>query len=111
MATTDILTITDGVHQVNLGGTSATLIETGDRPVLIDTGWKWSHRRLQFNLLALGYPLADIGVLAIKHSHPDHSGGANNIKQKRDSRIARHSKDVMTTACREETPEVIETWY
>ena len=36
MATTDILTITDGVHQVNLGGTSATLIETGDRPVLID---------------------------------------------------------------------------
>ena len=73
MTTTDILTIADGVQQINLGGTSVTLIETSDRPVLIDAEWKWSRRRLQFNLLALDYSLAGIEMLAFTHSHPDHS--------------------------------------
>ena len=44
--TISISTVTEGIHQIDLGGTSTTLIETGEGPVLIDLGWKWSYNRL-----------------------------------------------------------------
>ena len=39
MSADDILTVDDGIYQIGLDGTSATLIETKDGPVLIDAGW------------------------------------------------------------------------
>ena len=39
MLPNDILTVGDGIYQIDLGGTSATLVETNEGPVLIDAGW------------------------------------------------------------------------
>ena len=54
MLANDILTVGDGIYQIGLGGTSATLVETNEGPVLIDAGWRWSKARIQKNLRKLG---------------------------------------------------------
>ena len=48
--TVSITTVMSGIHQIHLGGTSATVIETGDGPVLVDLGWKWSYKKLKESL-------------------------------------------------------------
>ena len=57
---------------------NALLVETGNRWVLIDTGWGAfapQVGRLSERLQALGVAPSDIDLVFISHIHPDHVGG------------------------------------
>ena len=88
-----ILKLTDGAFQIKLGGTSATVLETNDGPILIDTGWHWSRKKIQVGLNIIGYSLKDIHLIALTHFHPDHIGSAKLFKETLRTQIAAHVKD------------------
>ena len=108
--TISISTVTEGIHQIDLGGTSTTLIETGEGPVLIDLGWKWSYNRLKNSLRVLGYHPVDVSVAAVTHYHPDHSGGMGAFKRESGGYLAVHADegDIYTSAIR--TPSIMRGW-
>ncbi|MEC9278844.1 MAG: MBL fold metallo-hydrolase [Chloroflexota bacterium] len=111
MLANDILTVGDGIYQIGLGGTSATLVETNEGPVLIDAGWRWSKARIQKNLRKLGYVIEDVALLAITHFHPDHSGSAKAIKSESNSPVAMHAEDALILSKEISMPGVVGTWY
>ena len=111
MLSDDILTVGDGIYQIGLGGTSATLIETKEGPVLIDAGWVWSRARIQKNLGELGYLIEDVALLAITHFHPDHSGSAKAIKSESRAPVAMHAEDALVLSKEISMPSIVKTWY
>lgn len=88
-----ILKLTDGAFQIKLGGTSATVLETSDGPILIDTGWRWSRKKIEVGLDSIGYSIKEIHLIALTHFHPDHIGSAKSLKKDLSSPIAAHVSD------------------
>jgi glyoxylase-like metal-dependent hydrolase (beta-lactamase superfamily II) len=61
------------------GHLNLTLIDTGERVILVDAGagpgFQDTAGRVEANLNAAGYAPADIGLVVITHGHPDHVWG------------------------------------
>jgi len=108
--TVSITTVVNGIHQIHLGATSATLIETGDSPVLIDVGWKWSYNRLKDSLRALGYCPEDISLVAMTHYHPDHSGGMEAFRNKTGAHLAVHDAEALIYTSELPIPPIMYGW-
>lgn len=67
------------IKELKLGVTNCYLVETGDRYVLIDTGyaneWELFCRRLK----EVNVTLADVSHLVLTHHHDDHCGLLNSV--------------------------------
>jgi glyoxylase-like metal-dependent hydrolase (beta-lactamase superfamily II) len=108
--TVSITTVMAGIHQIHLGRTSATVIETGDGPVLVDLGWKWSYKKLKESLQVLGYHPADVLVAAVTHYHPDHSGGMRSFKQATEANLAVHRDEAKIYTSEAPIPPIMWGW-
>jgi glyoxylase-like metal-dependent hydrolase (beta-lactamase superfamily II) len=91
--------VTEEVFQV--GGGSFTspedaaiyLIRFDDKAALVDAGCGRSTGKLFRNLSACGARAQDIEYLLITHCHYDHTGGAQEIKDRTGCRIVAHELD------------------
>ena len=85
--------LSENVHQIHLGGTSVTVLQTIEGLILFDSGFKWNGNALEKSIRNLGFSIADISHLLMTHYHPDHSGGLHSLVNKGVSKIYIHTKD------------------
>lgn len=72
---------------VTIRSTHYYLIETGQGFFMVDTGWAGALADLQRELKRLGVRLPDVRYVMITHSHPDHAGLTQEIKQAAGARL------------------------
>ena len=99
--------LSNNVHQIHLGGTSVTVIQTTEGPILVDSGFKWSGKTLEKSMRTLGYSVNEISHLLMTHYHPDHSGGLHSLVTKGVSKIHIHSQDRSVITGRSDMPGLI----
>ena len=85
--------LSENVHQIHLGGTSVTVLQTIEGLILFDSGFKWNGNALEKSIESLGFSINDISHLLMTHYHPDHSGGLHSLVNKGVSKIYIHTKD------------------
>jgi len=66
------------------------LIIFGDKITLIDTGVKESEKIIFGYIVENGRKISDIGTVILSHSHPDHIGSAERIREITGCRILSH---------------------
>ncbi|MCH3977554.1 MAG: MBL fold metallo-hydrolase, partial [Candidatus Methanomethylophilus sp.] len=54
---------------------TCTLVRTGGRSVLVDTGSSFTVRELEKGLEAAGISADEVDTVVLTHHHPDHVGG------------------------------------
>jgi len=74
--------ILGNVHYVGANGVSAFLLTTPSGHVLLDSGPVEMLPRLERNIEALGFHLADVKLLLNSHAHYDHCGAFAEIKRR-----------------------------
>ncbi|HET9157693.1 MAG TPA: MBL fold metallo-hydrolase, partial [Myxococcaceae bacterium] len=75
------------VHYVGANGVSAFLLTTPAGHVLLDSGPVEMLPRLERNVEALGFHLADVKLLLNSHAHYDHCGGFAELKRRTGARL------------------------
>ena len=63
-----------------------------EKITIIDTGTKTAYRNIFKYIEDNGRNIADIDLLILSHSHPDHIGSAAEIKRKTNCRVIAHSE-------------------
>jgi len=66
----------------------------GDRITLIDTGVKGSEEKIFSYIRQNNRNISDIDTIILSHSHPDHIGSANKIKELTKCRVFAHSSEI-----------------
>ena len=61
---------------------------------MVDAGWPGSLGALKSQLRAYGIQPAEIKFVLITHTHPDHAGLAQDIKQMTGARLILHTKQI-----------------
>ncbi|WP_202385415.1 subclass B3 metallo-beta-lactamase [Altericroceibacterium endophyticum] len=69
-------------YYVGTCGISAILITSDKGHVLIDGGTRAAPDLIEANITALGFRLADVGLLLSSHEHNDHIGGLAELKRR-----------------------------
>ncbi len=69
------------ITALKLGVTNSYLIQTGQKYVLVDTGYEENWERLRKHLKEANVSLSDISHVVLTHHHDDHCGLLNNIVQ------------------------------
>jgi hydroxyacylglutathione hydrolase len=70
------------------------LIIFGDKITLIDTGVKGSEDKIFAYIKQNNGSISDIETIILSHSHPDHIGSANKIKDLTNCEILSHVKEI-----------------
>src|SRR3954462_8129267 len=98
--TTPALTeeVVPGLHRIDLGPVNAYLLDTGDGPVLIDTGFPGDELRILGALAELALPPNGLRHIVLTHAHPDHVGGAAALRAATGAPIAMHPLDAALVA-------------
>jgi glyoxylase-like metal-dependent hydrolase (beta-lactamase superfamily II) len=93
--TTPALTeeVVPGLHRIDLGPVNAYLLDTGDGPVLIDTGFPGDELRILGALAELAVPPQGLRQIVLTHAHPDHVGGGAALRAATGAPIAMHPLD------------------
>jgi metallo-beta-lactamase class B len=81
------------VHYVGANGVSAFLLTTPAGHVLLDSGPVEMLPRLERNVEALGFHLADVKVLLNSHAHYDHCGAFAELKRRTGARLLASEAD------------------
>ena len=55
--------LSENVHQIHLGGTSVTVLQTIEGLILFDSGFKWNGNALEKSIGSLGFSINDISHL------------------------------------------------
>src|SRR3954447_230323 len=82
--------VVPGLHRIDLGPVNAYLLDTGDGPVLIDTGFPGDELRILGALAELALPPKGLRQIVLTHAHPDHVGGAAALRAATGAPIAMH---------------------
>lgn len=63
--------------------------------VLVDTGWRRPDVRAALDqaLAALGYRAEDLALIVLTHAHPDHCGGAAELRKRSGAPVLLHHAD------------------
>ncbi len=85
--------VAKGVHQVGPPWARVTVITGGSEVVLVDTGWKGGMGTLKSGLEALGIAPTDIGLIALTHYHPDHTGSLDRVVEATGASVAVHGEE------------------
>lgn len=67
------------IIKLNLSVTNCFLIKTGNKYILVDTGYNWEWEAFCTQLKEARVSFADISHIILTHHHDDHSGLLNNI--------------------------------
>jgi glyoxylase-like metal-dependent hydrolase (beta-lactamase superfamily II) len=81
--------ILPGVHRVRVTGSSVFLLE-GPRVTLVDSGPRGSGARILRYLRHIGRSPRELDTIVLTHYHPDHAGGAAELLELTDARLAAH---------------------
>ena len=91
--------ITPHIHAIRtpLGPSPAQFVNVylvyGNGITVIDTGFNGSEKLIYEDIRATGQDPADIGLIILTHSHPDHTGAAKAICDLTGCAVAAHSRD------------------
>jgi glyoxylase-like metal-dependent hydrolase (beta-lactamase superfamily II) len=85
--------VVPGLCRIDLGPVNAFLLDTGDGPVLVDTGFPGDELRILGALAELALPPRGIRQIVLTHAHPDHVGGAALLRAATGAPIAMHPLD------------------
>jgi glyoxylase-like metal-dependent hydrolase (beta-lactamase superfamily II) len=98
--TTPALTeeVVPGLHRIDLGRVNAYLLDTGEGPVLIDSGFPGDEPRILGALAELALPPRALRQIVLTHAHPDHVGGAALLRAATGAPIAMHPLDAELVA-------------
>ena len=78
-----------------LGSVNVYLVESGDGPILIDTGWRTDEvlGAIDAGLASVGARVADLSRIILTHAHPDHAGLASTFREASGAPISLHAAD------------------
>ena len=79
-----------GIFQIRALGARATVIESDNGPVLVDTGIRGSAPIIDAGLRSANLSLPDIQLIVMTHYHPDHSGGLAGVLRRSGAAVAAH---------------------
>jgi glyoxylase-like metal-dependent hydrolase (beta-lactamase superfamily II) len=85
--------VVPGLHRIDLGPVNAYLLDTGDGPVLVDTGFPGDELRVLGALAELAVGPASLRAIVLTHAHPDHAGGAAELRAVTGAPIHMHPHD------------------
>ncbi|MBL0885180.1 MBL fold metallo-hydrolase [Myceligenerans indicum] len=83
----------EGTVAVDLLQSTAYAVR-GDRTVLVDAGPAGSGRRLLRGLARAGVEREEISLIVLTHCHPDHAGGAAELRRLLGVPVAVHQEEV-----------------
>ena len=93
--------ITSDVFQVGVSGESAPrdaaiyLIKDGNKSALIDSGSGENTETVIENIKLCGVELSDIAYIFVTHSHFDHTGGVNELREVTGAKVIIHQDDAI----------------
>ena len=78
-----------------LKSVNAYVLDGAAGPVLVDTGWRQPDVRAALDqaLAALGYRAEDLALIVLTHAHPDHCGGAAELRARSGAPVLLHHAD------------------
>ena len=79
-----------GVHQLPAIGARVTAVVGADGVLLVDTGTRGSLKRVKSGLKRIGCSLADVRLIVLTHTHPDHAGALAALVGVTTARVAVH---------------------
>ena len=85
--------VVPGLHRIDLGHVNAYVLDTGDGPVLIDTGFPGDELRILGALAELALGPRGLRAIVVTHAHPDHAGGAAALREATGAPIHMHPRD------------------
>ena len=71
-------------------GLVAVFVIRGERPILVDTGYSGSERRILARLASTGIDPARISLILLTHAHADHVGNARVLRERTGAPLAMH---------------------
>ncbi len=98
-----MIEVTPGIYQLTLPNpayaalryVNTYLMRGSDGYLLIDTGWSdEALTSLQQQLTKVGISFSDISQIVVTHTHPDHYGLANRLKQLSGAKLALHHLEI-----------------
>lgn len=82
------------VHMLNRAiGANVFLLDDAESPTLIDAGLPLSGRRILRSLADAGHAPEELGQVLLTHYHPDHSGGAGEVRERTGAQVLCHAED------------------
>jgi glyoxylase-like metal-dependent hydrolase (beta-lactamase superfamily II) len=85
--------VADGVHMISHGGVNCYLVETGDRPVLVDGGLPGTWKLLVEALASQGFSPRDLDGVYLTHAHFDHVGLCRRLLDDHQTQTHVHEQD------------------
>lgn len=97
MANAPVVPLAPGVFRIPTAPRSLVnsfaFVEEDGQVTLVDCGTKKAPRKLTAALAAMGAAPSDVTRIVLTHAHPDHAGGAEEVRQGSGARVAVHSAD------------------
>lgn len=72
---------------------SFAFVDDDGQVTLVDCGTKGAPRKLQAALSAIGAAPSDVTRIVLTHAHPDHAGGAEEVRRGSGAPVAVHADD------------------
>jgi glyoxylase-like metal-dependent hydrolase (beta-lactamase superfamily II) len=83
----------EGVHRFGTRFVNWYVVEEGDRLTLFDAGLPSYWKQLDPALESLGRTRADVEAVVLTHSHSDHTGFAEKLRESNGARVLIHDSD------------------
>ena len=85
--------VAPGVYQLPAIGARVTAVAGADGLLLVDSGTRGSLRMMDGGLNEIGYSLADVRLIVLTHTHPDHAGGLAALVRATSAPVAVHQAE------------------
>src|SRR5207244_3277863 len=82
------------IRQLDVGSGTNAFVVMGTRPMLVDTGWGQSTKKIERALHDLGLDPRDLALIVLTHGHGDHAGGAARLRQLSGAKVLAHAGDL-----------------
>src|SRR4051795_11068967 len=87
--------VVPGLHRIDLGYVNAYLLDSGDGPVLVDTGFPGDELAILGALAELAVPPSAVRAIVVTHADPDSAGSAGALREATGAPIHIHPRDAV----------------